>query len=275
MANHLTVAGLAKSTALNYVRSLRDVQERTGKPADELTRDELLAYLAARRKHLSASTLNTVVCALKYYYREVARRLELVVDIPNPRKPKQLGDLLNADELRLFLGAARSMRHRLVLELLFGLGLRAGEVGRLRISDFNREQGTVTIRTSKGGITRVLPYGGRLRDTLNQYYRQERPKDFLIPGRERSSSQGISLRGVQYITSTTLQRSRLRKKVCPHTLRHCFAVHYLNNGGNLVRLQQLLGHAYLSTTLLYLRYASITLRDIPSPLDFLSDEYKG
>ncbi|MCB9349910.1 MAG: tyrosine-type recombinase/integrase [Lewinellaceae bacterium] len=275
MANHLTVAGLAKSTALNYVRSLRDVQERTGKPADELTRDELLAYLAARRKHLSASTLNTVVCALKYYYREVARRLELVVDIPNPRKPKQLGDLLNADELRLFLGAARSMRHRLVLELLFGLGLRAGEVGRLRISDFNREQGTLTVRTSKGGITRVLPYGGRLRDTLNQYYRQERPKDFLIPGRERSSSQGISLRGVQYITSTTLQRSRLRKKVCPHTLRHCFAVHYLNNGGNLVRLQQLLGHAYLSTTLLYLRYASITLRDIPSPLDFLSDEYKG
>ena len=275
MANHLTVAGLAKSTALNYVRSLRDVQERAGKPADELTRDELLAYLAARRKHLSASTLNTVVCALKYYYREVARRLELVVDIPNPRKPKQLGDLLNADELRLFLGAARSMRHRLVLELLFGLGLRAGEVGRLRISDFNREQGTVTIRTSKGGITRVLPYGGRLRDTLNQYYRQERPKDFLIPGRERSSSQGISLRGVQYITSTTLQRSRLRKKVCPHTLRHCFAVHYLNNGGNLVRLQQLLGHAYLSTTLLYLRYASITLRDIPSPLDFLSDEHKG
>ena len=71
MANHLTVAGLAKSTALNYVRSLRDVQERAGKPADELTRDELLAYLAARRKHLSASTLNTVVCALKYYYREV------------------------------------------------------------------------------------------------------------------------------------------------------------------------------------------------------------
>ncbi|MCO6489389.1 MAG: tyrosine-type recombinase/integrase [Phaeodactylibacter sp.] len=275
MANHLTVAGLAKSTALNYVRSLRDVQERTGKPADELTRDELLAYLAARRKHLSASTLNTVVCALKYYYREVARRLDLVVDIPNPRKPKQLGDLLNADELRLFLGAARSMRHRLVLELLFGLGLRAGEVGRLRISDFNREQATVTIRTSKGGITRVLPYGGRLRNTLNQYYRQERPKDFLIPGRERSSSLGISLRGVQYITRTTLQRSRLRKQVCPHTLRHCFAVHYLNNGGNLVRLQQLLGHAYLSTTLLYLRYASITLRDIPSPLDFLSNEYKG
>lgn len=167
------------------------------------------------------------------------------------------------------------MRHRLVVELLFGLGLRASEVGRLRLGDFNREQATVTIRTSKGGITRVLPYGGRLRDTLNQYYRQERPRNFLVPGRERSTSQGISVRGVQYIVSHTLQRSRLPKRVCPHTLRHCFAVHYLNNGGNLVRLQQLLGHAYLSTTLLYLRYASIPMRDIPSPLDFLFDEHKS
>ncbi|MCB9266955.1 MAG: tyrosine-type recombinase/integrase [Lewinellaceae bacterium] len=275
MANHITVAGLAKSTAHNYVRALRDLQERTGKPADKLTRDELLAYLAARRKQLSPSTLNTVICALKYYYREVAQRLGLVVDIPNPRRAKQLGELLNADELRTLLSAARSMRHRLVLELLFGLGLRAAEVGRLRLGDFNREQATVTIRTSKGGITRVLPYGGRLRDTLNQYYRQERPRNFLVPGRERSTSQGISVRGVQYIVSHTLQRSRLPKRVCPHTLRHCFAVHYLNNGGNLVRLQQLLGHAYLSTTLLYLRYASIPMRDIPSPLDALFDEQKG
>ena len=274
MVNHLTVAGLSKSTAINYVRALRDLQERTGKMAEDLSRDELLAYLAARRKHLSASTLNTVVCALKYYYREVAQRLDLVVDIPNPRKTKQLGDLLNADELRILIKSARSLRHRLVIELLFGLGLRAAEVGRLRISDFDRRQGAVTIRSSKGGVTRVLPYSGRLRSTLNQYYRHERPVDILIPGRERSHSQGISVRGVQYIVRTTLRRSGLRKRVCPHTLRHCFAVHYLNQGGNLVRLQQLLGHAYLSTTLLYLRYASIPLRDIPSPLDALFDEPK-
>ena len=122
MVNHLSVAGLAKSTALNYVRALRDTQEHTGKPADKLSRDELLAYLATGREDLSASTLNTLTCALKYYYREVAQRLDLVVDIPNPRRPKQLGELLNADEMRLFLGAARSMRHRLVGELLFGLG---------------------------------------------------------------------------------------------------------------------------------------------------------
>ncbi|MCB9349922.1 MAG: site-specific integrase [Lewinellaceae bacterium] len=146
--------------------------------------------------------------------------------------------------------------------------MRAGEVYCLRISDFNREQGTLTVRTSKGGITRVLPYGGRLRDTLNQYYRQERPKDFLIPGRERSSSQGISLRGVQYITSTTLQRSRLRKKYAhtPFGIASPFITS--TTEATWCAFSNCWYHAYLSTTLLYLRYASITLRDIPSPLDF-------
>ena len=269
MSRHLEIAGCAPSTAINYVRALRDAQEHIRKSADQLTRDDILKFLSFRRKTCSSSTLNTVVCALKYYYREVVRRLDLVVDIPNPRKSKQLGDLLNSDELRHLLDSCRSLRHRLVIELLFDLGLRAAEVGRLKLGDFNRVQRTVTIRTSKGGITRVLPYGLALRRTLLAYFRDERPDNYLIPGRERSDGPGISVRGVQYIVRMTLNRSRLKKQVCPHTLRHCFAVHYLNNGGNLVRLQQLLGHAYLSTTLLYLRYASLTLRDIPSPLDFL------
>ncbi|MEL7121471.1 MAG: tyrosine-type recombinase/integrase [Bacteroidota bacterium] len=192
--------------------------------------------------------------------------------MPNPRRSKQIGEVLNLEEIRHLISSTRSMRHRLIIELLFGLGLRASEVGRLKIGDFNAQQRTVTIRTSKGGITRVLPYGDRLRNTLNDYYRQEKPLEYLVPGRDRSDSPGISVRGVQYIVRMTLQRSRIRKRVCPHALRHSFAVHYLNNGGNILRLQQLLGHTYLSSTLIYLKYASIRLHDINSPLDFLYHE---
>lgn len=272
MADHLAVAGKAPSTALNYVRALRDLQRHYDRAADQISRDELIAFLAFRKKTCSSSTLNTIICALKYFYRDVLRRQELIVDIPNPRHSKQLGDLLNADEVRQLLHAARSMRHRIVLELIFSLGLRVREVGHIRLGDFDRRERTLTIRTSKGRITRVLPYGDRLRQTLLDYFRQEKPRDFLIPGRERSKGAGISVRGVQYIVRMTLQRSRLRKHICPHALRHAFAVHYLNNGGNILRLQQLLGHTYLSSTLIYLRYTTFALRDIPSPLDFLFDE---
>lgn len=211
------------------------------------------------------------VCALKYYYREVLRRLDLVLSIPNPRRSKQIGEVLTAQEMRHFLSSCRSLRHLLVVELLFGLGLRASEVGRLRLGDFDARQRSVTIRTSKGNITRVLPYGDRLRTTLIQYYRQEKPVQYLVPGRDRSDGPGISVRGVQYIVRMTLNRSRLRKQVSPHALRHTFAVHYLNCGGNILRLQQLLGHTYLSSTLIYLRYISIRLQDITSPLDQLYD----
>jgi len=224
------------------------------------------------RDRYSSSTLNTHICALKYYYREVLRRLDLVVDIPNHRTTKQLGDILTADEVRQLLQAARSMRHLIVLELLFGLGLRASEVGRIRLGDFDRQQRTITIRSSKGGVTRVLPYGQRLRDNLVIYYRNERLRDHLVPARERGKTAGISVRGVQYIVRQTLQRTSLRKRVCPHALRHSFAVHYLNNGGNILRLQQLLGHTYLLSTLIYLKYATFQLRDIDSPLDFLYRE---
>jgi site-specific recombinase XerD len=259
------------STVVSYVRALRDLQKHFDRPADDLGREELLAYLAFKRKTYSSSSLNMQVCALKYYYREVLRRQNLVVSIPNPRHSKQIGEVLTTTEMRHFISSARSLRHRLVIELLFGLGLRASEVGRLRLGDFNARERTVTIRTSKGGITRVLPYGERLRMTLNQYFKHERPKDYLIPGRDRSDGPGISVRGVQYIVRMTLDRSRLRKHVCPHALRHSFAVHYLNNGGNILRLQQLLGHTYLTSTLIYLKYASIRLRDIASPLAFLYD----
>ena len=206
------------------------------------------------------------------YFREVLRRLDLVVDIPNHRTTKQLGDILSTDEVRQLLRAARSTRHLLVLELLFGLGLRASEVGRIRLGHFDAQQRTLTIRSSKGGVTRVLPYGQRLRQTLVAYYQQEKPRDYLVPARDRGKTKGISVRGVQYIVRQTLARTSLRKRVCPHAIRHSFAVHYLNNGGNILRLQQLLGHTYLISTLIYLKYATFQLRDIDSPLDLLYRE---
>ena len=263
------MAGTAPATVENYVRALRDLQHHHQGLADALSRDEILAFLAHRDAQVGKSSLNIICCALKYYYGRVLGDLGRIVHIPTPRRPKQLGELLTTDELRQLLAAARSLRHRLVLELLFGLGLRAGEVGRLRTSDFDRATRTLTIRYAKGDKNRLLPYGGRLRSTLNQYYQVERPTDYLIPGGSNRSEPFISVRGVQYIVTNARKRSGLRKACCPHTLRHCFAVHYLENGGNLIRLQQLLGHAEIGTTLRYLSYASIPLADTASPLDGL------
>lgn len=192
--------------------------------------------------------------------------------IPTPRRPKQLGELLTTNELRQLFAAANSPKHRLVLSLIFGLGLRAGEVGRIRLHDFDREQRTLIIRKAKGGKQRTLDYDDAIRSDLIAYFRAENPTDYLFTSATRkSNNEGLSVRGVQYIVRTTAERAGIHKKTCPHILRHCFAVHYLNHGGNLVRLKELLGHRYLNTTLRYLSYASPELKDIPSPLSFLFD----
>ena len=160
-----------------------------------------------------------------------------------------------------------------MLALFFGLGLRAGEVAAMRIHDFDRVHRTLIVRKTKGGHPRTLPYDDSLRRQLIPYFRQQQPTDFLFVSttRQRDEKDGMSIRGIQYIVAQTHQRAGLTKHVCPHTLRHCFAVHYLNTGGNLIRLQQLLGHKYLTTTLRYLSYATPELKDIPSPLSLLGD----
>lgn len=170
---------------------------------------------------------------------------------------------------RLF-AAAESPKYRLVLSLIFGLGLRAGEVAKLRLHDFDRHQRTLIIRKAKGGKQRTLPYDEAIRHDLIAYFRDEKPSDYLFTSATRKSETGgISVRGVQYIVREVLKVSGITKRVCSHTLRHCFAVQYLNHGGNLIRLKQLLGHANFGTTFRYLSYSNPELKDIPSPLYFL------
>jgi site-specific recombinase XerD len=174
--------------------------------------------------------------------------------------------------LRQLFTAAISPKHRAVISLIFGLGLRAGEVANLRLHDFDRPRRTLIIRKAKGGKQRTLLYDEAIRKHLLDYHFDERPTDYLFTSATRKSDTGgISVRGVQYIVRTTAERAGLTKKVCPHVLRHCFAVQYLNNGGSLLRLKQLLGHAHFSTTFRYLSYANPELKDIPSPLSFLFD----
>ena len=251
---------------------MRDAQAYIDGYAEELTHDELLEFLLWRKTQVGNSSLNATVCGLKYYYSHVRGEPERVVAIPTPRKPKQLGELLTVSELAQLFAAAASPKHRCVLALLFGLGLRAGEVAAIRLHDFDRAHRTLIVRKTKGGKSRTLPYDESLRRELIPYFRRENPADFLFVSstRQRHEKDGMSIRGIQYIVAQTRQRAGLTKHVCPHTLRHCFAVHYLNTGGNLVRLQQLLGHKYLTTTLRYLSYATPELKDIPSPLSLIS-----
>jgi integrase len=168
--------------------------ELTGKTPAQLTGTEVIAHLNRSRelKQLSSSSLNTRICGIKYYYRRVLHRLDMAIDIPNPRRIKQAGDLLTPVEMdRLFL-AARSIRHLAVLHLLYDTGLRAREAGRLRLGDFDSKSRCLTVRFGKGGRHRTVPYGEALRHTLNVCFRY---KDYRQGGKVSE----MTLGGVEFL----------------------------------------------------------------------------
>ena len=266
----MQVANSAYATRCNYLRGLKSLILHYQKLPEECTADEVKSYLVHERDkcNLSSSTINLRICSLKYYYRNVVNRLDLVVKIPNPRIQKYNTEILTSEELKKLFRCSRDMRQKLIMTALFDTGMRVRELLRIRLSDFDKQHQSITIRNGKGQKTRVVYYGKRLRMVLTQYckYLGYLPKDFLIES-YKDSSRALSLRGVQFIVKEAVKRSGLKKRIHPHTLRHSFAVHYLNEGGSIFTLQRLLGHHNITTTLHYLKYASLPLGKQISVLD--------
>jgi integrase/recombinase XerD len=275
MLAQMQLSGNSVGTQKPYLRGVRDLMESCKSIPELLSADEIKAHLVSFRGKISSSALNLRVCGIKFYFRNVVRRLDLVVDIPNPRVAKYVQDVLSEDEIMVLLGACRSLRERALLELLFDSGLRSREVCGLRLQDFNRTAKTLTVVNGKGQKMRTVPYSMDLRGTLAAYFKslKENPSVFLFENKENRGS-AITIRGVQYIVKEVLKRSKLKKEVHPHTFRHSYAIHYLNNGGNILRLQQLLGHAHIDTTFHYLKYCSIPLLDTPTPLSVMLNRDK-
>lgn len=268
----MDLANSSLATRKSYVRGVKRLILFYNKLPEECTVHELKSFLVHLKNegHYSASTINLRVCSLKYYFRNVVNRLDLVVKIPNPRISKYSTEVLTYEELLLLFRCCRDIRQKLVLTMLYDTGMRVSELVRIRLSDFNKTHRSITIHNSKGKKTRVVHYGTRLRKVLKQYIAVLGyfPKHTLL---ESYTQPGValSLRGAQHIVREVVKRSKLSKKISPHTFRHTFSVHYLNRGGSIFRLQKVLGHEYITTTLNYLKYAIIPDSSDLSPLDLL------
>jgi len=272
MDNEMSLKNNAFATRQNYIRGVRTLMLHYQRLPEDCTIDEIKSYLVYVRdeKGYSSSTINLRVCGLKYYFRFVVHRLDLVVKIPNPRIQKYDTEILNLEELKVLRRCCRDMRQLLILSLLYDTGIRVREVIRLRAGDFDKHHGSIAIRNSKGKKTRVVSYGEALRMTLNKYCKARGgvPINTLLES-YKEKGKPLTIRGVQYIVRQIVKRSGIKKRISPHTFRHTYAVHYLNCGGSLFHLQKLLGHANLTTTLHYLKHANLPEGKTLSVLDYL------
>ena len=264
----------AEATINNYIRGVRDLIIHFNKLPENCDVNEIKQFLVGLRdkRNYSSSSINLRVCGLKYYFRNIALRLDLVTGIPNPRIPKYDTEILDANELNTIFNACRDSRQLLIVQILFDTGLRSFELIKLEFKDFDKQNRTITVR-GKGKKIRVIPYGAHIRKTLTDYVKVIGfiPDGPIIKSYKHKNT-NLTLRGLQHIVSEVAKRSRINKKISCHTFRHSFAVHFLNNGGHLAQLKMLLGHQHISTTLNYIKFAHLIFNKIVTPLDSLLDK---
>ncbi|HEY4651866.1 MAG TPA: tyrosine-type recombinase/integrase [Pontibacter sp.] len=215
----------------------------------------------------SVSFINQSINAVKFYYQRVLGRHEVNLNnVERPDKPDRLPTVLSKEEVKKILAATDNIKHRCMLQLLYAGGLRIGEVINLRLTDIRSDRNMLFIRGGKGKKDRTTVLSQRLLENLRNYYKVYKPKEWLFEGQSGGQYTADSIRNV---FRACMAKAGVKTKATPHTLRHSFATHLLEQGTDLRYIQTLLGHRSSKTTEIYTHVTSYALDKIVSPLDNL------
>lgn len=275
MRNRMVAHNLAKSTINGYVHGAKQLVLFCKKPFSSIKSDDIYAFLVYLKEErgLSRDTMRIAACGIKYLFKYLLKRVDIVSDIPYPKKEKYLPEILNSDELKRLFDSTRNNKHRAFLKLIYSAGLRRCEACNLLITDIDSKNMQVKIRQGKGkkGRYSILSY-----DVLNElrnYIKTEKPVHYLFNGRKKGTI--ISLESTAWIMRKAVERAVITKKVSLHNLRHSFASHLLSTGVNLLTIQKLLGHEDIRTTMIYLHISSLITKPFSNPLDLIYPSSKN
>ena len=199
--------------------------------------------------------------ALKFYYEQVLYKEKMLFDIPRPKKPMQLPKVLSKEEIAAIIRAIKNTKHKTMIMLAYGCGLRVSEITALHVQDVDGHRRLLMIRRGKGKKDRVISLGPALLVMLREYYRQYRPCKYLFEG--ATAGMPYSIRSLEAIIHAAKQKAGITKNGSMHMLRHSFATHLLDRGTDVVMIQKLLGHNDIKTTLRYLHVTNKDLLNIP------------
>jgi integrase/recombinase XerD len=269
MLEDLRIRNYAPTTVACYIRSVAEFAQHFHRPPDQLGPEEIRSWqlFLLNEKRVKLSTYIQAVCALRFFYRNTLNRKIEIDRIPLPRYEQKLPVILSKEEVKALLEAPRNLGHRAILATMYGAGLRVSEATNLKVSDLDRDRKVIQVRGGKGRKDRQVMLSDSLREVLVAYWRWKRPTNWLFPGAKPGCP--IARETVFDTCRKAARRAGIAKLVHPHSLRHAFATHLLDDGTDLVVIQKLLGHKNLKTTARYLHVADSTVRSVRSPLETL------
>ena len=268
MCAAMALRGFAPKTRSVYLRWVHRLVKFCRVVPDRLTTDQVrafLLYLTQERK-LSFSTFNQALNAVRFFFIEVLKRPLVLEGLHYQRPPRRLPVVMNEGEVVRLLEGAQSLRDRALLETGYSTGMRVSEVTRLLLTDIDSQRMMIRVEQGKGRKDRYVMLSPSLLETLREYWRAAKPREFLFPGME---GKALCVSAAQKAFDKARLQAGIRKPVSFHTLRHSFATHLLEDGANVRKIQALLGHRSLKTTELYTHLAENYVNQVRSPLDRL------
>lgn len=265
----VALRGQSQSTLNNYIRRIALISLHFGRLPEAVSEDEINEYLVALArdpKSPSRSSFKHMVYGLRYYYRLLGMNKKAIA-LPSLKQDTKLPIILNQTELKELFAAPKLLKQRIVLTLIYSAGLRGREVINLKISDIDFDRRTIHIRQSKYKKDRIVPLSDYMAKGLQKYMAAEHPHIWLFNGKEADGR--YSVRGLSWVLRENLKKTSISKEISLHSLRHSYATHLLEQGVDIVTLKNLLGHANIITTMIYLHVAQCPLIKPHSPLDTL------
>jgi integrase/recombinase XerD len=269
MIEDMTVRNFAPNTQESYLHQVSLFARHFGRSPLQLGPEEIRSYqiYLVKERKAAVGTRTVAVSALRFLYSVTLKRDWTVELIPAPKAEHRLPLILSPEEVLRLLQAAPSFSHHVIFSTMYGTGMRVSEAVHLRATDIDSQRMTIRIEQGKGRKDRYVQLSPKLLELLRSYWRKVRPGAWLFPG--QVPNEPLSRDAVGHAVAHASERAGLKKRTSPHSLRHAYAVHLLEAGTDVRKIQLLLGHRSLSTTARYLRLATSTVCATASPLDLL------
>jgi len=269
MIEDMSVRNFGEKTQSDYIRHVKNFTIFLGRALDLATPEDLRAYQVHQSQSgVRPPTMNGTVAALRFFFTTTLGRPEIVIPLTLVRQPSKMPVILDQEEVVRLLEMAPGVRNKAALGVAYGAGLRVSEVANLKVSDIDSKRMLLRVEQGKGKKDRNGMLSPRLLELLRDWWCVAQPTTWLFPGRDPLLP--ITPRQLYRVVRDAADAAEIKKRVSPHTLRHSFATHLLEQGVDIRVIQVLLGHAKLDTTARYAHVASKVLRDVTSPLDLLT-----
>jgi len=269
MIEDMTMRKLSPKTQQGYIRTIKNLAAFLGRSPDKASFEDVRRFqLHVAQSGVGTGALNATVAALRFFFRVTLRRSAIIEHTAFIHEPRKLPVVLSPEEVVRFLEAAPGIKYKAALSVAYGAGLRVSEVVSLKISDVESKRMMLRVEQGKGRKDRYAMLSPRLLKLLRDWYRIAQPQGWLFPGQNPINP--MTTRQLTRACHAAAHIAEITKRVTPHTLRHSFATHLLEQKVDIRVIQVLLGHSKLDTTALYTRVATNRIREIMSPLDRLS-----